>query len=413
MMTEVRIKMALKDKLVKLAGLKAVYDKIRGDIDDVNDDVDELRQKVKSRVISLNNHEVIGGGRNVIEAVGIPQYVDDVTQYSGWGITDSGWYEFCKITAPKGVTVSDETRTQGAEGTVIPIGGNHIDVAVRFDVAAESKRVDIHWGGDAEDETFVFRAVDLAVRNLDYRTTFYVYDIAEFATWSWKFAEDKTVDAAKFYFTKDGDTYTPVEAEAGAAIPAYYEQVISYALTSDQTFQDGKTYYTKDGDEYSAAEVVTGEAVTGDTYYEQSVSYAQTADATFQSEKTYFTKSTNVYLEAAVPPGNDVPAYYVHSKVSFAGMTRNITYVCNTVIDCPSEFILPEIEDDGHGAWFEIRFRHSGSFSSTLVPPDGVKIATEHTQAETAGINMVNLHYNNVGGVKLWRFMNTHSSIPA
>ena len=94
-------------------------------------------------------------------------------------------------------------------------------------------------------------------------------------------------------------------------------------------------------------------------------------------------------------------------------MTRNITYVCNTVIDCPSEFILPEIEDDGHGAWFEIRFRHSGSFSSTLVPPDGVKIATEHTQAETAGINMVNLHYNTVGGVKLWRFMNTHSSIPA
>ena len=70
------------------------------------------------------------------------------------------------------------------------------------------------------------------------------------------------------------------------------------------------------------------------------------------------------------------------------------------------------VEDDGHGAWYEIRLRHSGSFSSTLVVPEGVKVATEHTQAETAGMNMVDLHYMSIDGVKLWRFMNTHSSLP-
>ena len=73
----------------------------------------------------------------------------------------------------------------------------------------------------------------------------------------------------------------------------------------------------------------------------------------------------------------------------------------------------PETEDDTHGAWFEIRCRHAGAYSMTLVPPEGVKIATEHTQKETAGVNMINLHYTVVDGVKIWRFMNTHSGIPA
>lgn len=78
------------------------------------------------------------------------------------------------------------------------------------------------------------------------------------------------------------------------------------------------------------------------------------------------------------------------------------------------EFVLPEIEDDCHGAWYEIRCRHAGEYSMTLTPPgDDVKIATEHTQKETAGMNMINLHYTVVDGVKLWRFLNTHSSIPS
>ena len=94
-------------------------------------------------------------------------------------------------------------------------------------------------------------------------------------------------------------------------------------------------------------------------------------------------------------------------------MARNVTYQLDEIIDCPQEYILPEIEDDGHGAWYEIRLRHAGSYSSTLVVPEGVKIATEHTQAETAGMNMVDLHYMSIDGIKLWRFMNTHSSIPS
>ena len=43
-----------------------------------------------------------------------------------------------------------------------------MDVAVRFDVAAQAKAVTVNWG--THSETFVFKATDLAVRNLDYRT---------------------------------------------------------------------------------------------------------------------------------------------------------------------------------------------------------------------------------------------------
>ena len=414
--------------------------------------------KVRNRVLPLELSEFASG--NIVETVGIPMYVSDISDYSEYSITETGWYVFARVFAPEGVTVPESPEIEGAAGYIATQGDDHIDVAVKFEVASMSKKVIIDWG-ETED-TFIFSATDLAIRNLDYRTTFYVYDIAPFATWSWKFAEEKAVDAAKFYYVKDGNDYVPVEAEAGDAIPAYYEKVFVYNLTADETFQDGKTYYTENDGEYTAAEVVVGDAVTAETYYEQSEAYVQTqdevfqdgktyytfaaevytaaevttgesvpastyyeldsetgtyaltADETFQDGKTYYTKTVNVYSEATVTEGAAVPAYYVHSKVTFQGMTRNITYKLDEIIDCPSEFVLPAIEDDGHGAWFEIRLRHSGSFSSTLVPLDEeVKIATEHTQAETAGINMIDLHYNNVGGVKIWRFMNTHSSIPA
>ena len=95
------------------------------------------------------------------------------------------------------------------------------------------------------------------------------------------------------------------------------------------------------------------------------------------------------------------------------GLVRNVTYRLDEIVDCPMDFILPEIEDDCHGAWFEIRCRHAGTYSMTLVPPEDVKIATEHSQKETAGVNMINLHYTVVDGIKIWRFMNTHSGIPA
>ena len=95
-------------------------------------------------------------------------------------------------------------------------------------------------------------------------------------------------------------------------------------------------------------------------------------------------------------------------------MARNVTYQLDAPVDCATEIVLPAIEEDGTGAWFEFRFRHLGSYSSTLLPQDpDAKVATEHTQAETAGMTMVDLHYMSVGGVKIWRFMNTHATIPA
>ena len=275
-----------------------------------------------SRVSSLDNTSLVVAP--IVEVVGVPAYVSDVSQYEAYNLTETGWYAFARILARTGTTVSQAVTVDGVAGYVV--GADHIDLAVRFEVAAQSCPVTIHWGDF--DETIVFRATDLAVRNLDYRVTFYVYDIAPYATWS-------------------------------------------YALTTDTTFQTGKQYYTLGEDEeYHLAEVTAGAAVPADTYYK-------------------------------------------HTGVTFEGMTTNITYKCDTVIDCPVTFVLPEVEDDIHGCWIEVRLRLDAQYSTTLVPPEGVKVATEHTQPEKAGINMIDLHYSDVAGAKLWRFLNTQSTIPA
>ena len=447
--------------------------------------------RVQNRVFSLDNTVFAGG--TIVEAIGIPVYVDNVAAYTAFGITQTGWYVFGRIAARCGVRVTGETSITGAAGYIKTIGNDYVDVAVRFGVAAESQTVTVNWG--PYTDKVVFKATDLAVRNLDYRTTFYVYDAAPFAEWSYTPATDaafagttyyilqngvyvkapviayqpvtadtyythsyaltadETFTEGKTYYTKNGETYTPAEVTAGEAVTAntYYEDVYTlttdkefvgtayftkdgevfkpaaiiggdphyayyedhYELTEDETFADGKTYYTESGGVYSAATVTPGDPVTEDTYYEHS--YVLTEDTAFVEGKTYYTLSGTTYSEAVVTAGTDVPTlYYVHSKVRFDGMTRNVTYRLDTPVDCPSEFVLPEVSDDDHGCWYEIRLRHTGSFSSTLIPADpAAKVATEHTQAETAGINMIDLHYTNAGGVKIWRFMNTHSSIPA
>lgn len=275
------------------------------------------------RVTSLTETPLSGGA--IVEAVGIPIYVSDVSQYAAYGLTEAGWYTFARIAAPAGLTVGAATAVTGAVGYIAAAGGSYVDVAVRFGVTAMSQAVTVSWDGQ-RTETFVFRATDLAVRNLDYRTTFYVYDIQPYATWQ-------------------------------------------YALTTDTEFVADKNYYTEADGVYTLAEVTVGEAIPADTYYN-------------------------------------------HSKLHFEGMTRNVTYRLDEIVDCPSEIVLPEIENDTHGAWFEIQLRHAGSYSMTLLPPERVKIATEHTQAESKGMNMIDLHYLNIDGVKLWRFMNTHSTIP-
>lgn len=408
----------------------------------------------RARVIPLLDTEITK--YTTFEIIGIPPYVSDVTEYADYGLTEAGWYLFVRIKAKDGVTVGSDCTIEGASG-IVTTGADHVDVAVLFGVAAMSQKVVVHWDGSNED-TFIFKATDLAVRNLDYRTTFYVYDLAPFATWEFALTSDTVFDATKHYYVKDGNTYTAAEVQteayvltadatfaetktyytkdgdeytaatvtAGEAVPAdtyyekttvpvpaYYKLVDGYVLTSDETFQDGVTYYTLVDGEYVEAEVTVGEAVPANTYYVAGQVYVQAEDGTFQQGVTYYTKVEGEYVEAPVMTGYVCPAYYNHSKVIFEGMTRNVTYVLNEEIDCPSEFILPEIEDETHGCWYECRFHHSGSFSSTLVPPEGVKVATEHTQAETAGVNMVDLHYTAVDGVKIWRFMNTHSSIPA
>lgn len=280
--------------------------------------------ELKRRVSSLTALELSPG--SVIEAVGIPAYIkaEALSDYSDYGLTAEGWYVFARIAAPDGVTVTAETTVEGAAGAIITAGADYVDVAVLFGVTAESQKVTVTWGDTSEG--FVFKADDLAVRNLDYRTTFYIYDVARYATWS-------------------------------------------YALTTDATFVADKNYYTKDGDEYTLAEVTAGEAVPADTYYN-------------------------------------------HSKLHFEGMVANVTYRFDTIVDCPIEIVLPVVAEDGHGAWFEIQMRYSGSYSCTLLPPEGVKIGTAQTQAQTAGINTIDLQYTDAGDVKMWTLLNTHSNIP-
>ena len=445
---------------------------------------------LSDRVSSLDTTPLAGA--TVIETVGIPVYVSDVSEYAAYNLTEAGWYIFARIAAETGTTVTEETTVTGAAGAILTVGAAFVDVAVRFGVAAVSQTVTVDWG--TVEETFVFKATDLAVRNLDYRTTFYVYDAAPYVTWEYKpntdaafvgteyyvlnsgsyvraavkafdpvpadtyythayvLTEDETFQEGKTYYTKEGTVYTEAEVTAGESVTAntYYEDQYTlttdrefvgtkyyleangahaqaavkagescyvyyedlYTLTEDETFQTGKTYYTLEDNVYTQAEVTPGDPVTPDTYYEHS--YVQTQDEVFIEDKAYYTYNGTAYSAATVTAGEPVPdVYLVHAKVTFQGLVRNVTYKLDEVIDCGQEYILPEIEDETHGCWFELRLRHSGSFSSTLVPPEGVKIATEHTQAETAGINMVDLHYTDVAGVKVWRFLNTHSSIPA
>ena len=362
-----------------------------------------------AKVTSLTDTELAVG--TIVESVGIPKYVEDISEYAQYGITEPGWYAIARITAPAGTKVTAATRVEGANGYVATPGQDHVDVAVKFEVAAASRTVIVDWGESTN--SFVFKATDLAVRNLDYRVTFYVYDAEPYATWEYGIASG-TFQENKTYFTKQGDEYTKALVTIGDPIPAYYVQTLVWQLTSDTTFVEGTDYYTKYGDVYTKATVVAGDPVPANTYYVHAISYVQTTDETFVGGIRYFTKEGNEYVEAVVQIGEKIPAYYVHTKIIFAGMINNITYRFNTIIDCPVEFVLPEIDDECHGCWFEIRLRHAGEYSTTLVAPSSdIKIATEHTQKEKAGMNMINLHYSAVGGAKVWRFMNTHSTFTA
>ena len=363
-----------------------------------------------SRVTSLSETKLAAS--NVIEVAGLAAYYEDVTEYAAYGLDAPGWYVFARIKAPAGVTVTADTTVDGTAGYIATAGEDHIDVAVRFEVAAVSVLVTINWG--ETEEVFVFKDTDLAIRNLDYRVTFYVYDADEFATWHYQLATGTFAAGTNYYVKQDG-VYTPAEVTAGEAIPAgYYVQAPAYELTADANFVDGTVYYIKQGDEYVRANVTLGDPVAADTYYVQTTVYVRTEDEVFADGTTYYTLEENVYTPAEVTAGEAIPNYYVHDKLTFEGMVRNVTYNFNEVVDCPVEFILPEVTDEEHGFWFEIRCLFAGQYSMTLVPPSpDIKIATEHTQQEQKGINMINLLYTAVAGTKVWRFMNTRSTVPA
>ena len=539
----------------------------------------------ETRVTTLDG--TVLASANVVKAVGIPVYVKEamLSNYAEYGLTETGWYVFARITAKPSVDASAAT-VDGAAGFIT--ASNHVDVAVRYEVASLSKAIRITWGD--ETETFVFEADDLAIRNLDDRVTFYVYDVAEYTRWEYKRSEDAAFVGTEYY-TEENGIYTRAAVKAFEAIPADTYYTHSYIRSEDEVFLEGITYYTLTAGVYTPAEVVPGEPLApaegepevvyyvdnwtlttdtefvgnryfekiGDNYeqiavkagepcsfYTKHIEYPLTTDTAFVGTQywakddesdlgyaraavlageeipagEYFTHSytkltaagkfaegvryyklvgteyelqevtvgasyaKNVYYidtwteatgtfvgtaywtetdgewsQAAVIAGESIPeeeyhlrvitwpqatgemfetgvvyythingayeevpdvaespipVYYAHSKVIFEGMVRNVTYRCNTIIDCPMEFILPEIEDETHGCWFEIRCQHAGEYSMTLTPPSpDIKIATEHTQKEKEGINMINLHYTVINGTKVWRFLNTHSTIPA
>lgn len=276
------------------------------------------------RVSSLDNTPL--AGRTIVGAVGIPVYLAQADlsseDYAAFSLSEPGWYVFARIAARADTVVGSETTVTGAAGYIADVGADHVDVAVKFGVTAPAQTVSISWGDYEED--FVFTANDLAIRNLDYRTTFYIYDIAPYATWE-------------------------------------------YALTTDTEFVADKKYFTKDGDTYTEAAVTAGDTVPANTYYN-------------------------------------------HSLLHFEGMTPNVTYRLNDMVDCPIEIVLPEIPEDGHGAWFEIQMRYNGSYSCTLLQPFDVWIGTAQTQAQTAGMNTIDLQYTDVNDVKVWTLLNTHSN---
>lgn len=184
---------------------------------------DRVETKVEGgRVLPISNSVDIA---QVYETAGCPEYVgnDDLSKYSSFGLTESGWYLFARINSRYGQSVSNGFSVVGASGVITPpIGSNYVDIAVRFGVIAESQKVIINWGETSE--TFVFKATDLAIRNLDYRVTFYLYNIDDYCDWEYELTSDEKFVANKGYYKLQNGEYIKQEVNADEEIPAdvYY-----------------------------------------------------------------------------------------------------------------------------------------------------------------------------------------------
>ena len=252
-----------------------------------------------ARVISLTGTQLASG--SVIEAVGIPTYVSDVTQYAPYGITETGWYIFARVLTKSGEAIEAGVTVDGADGAIITAGNDHVDIAVRFEVASMSKAVTINWG--TYTETYIFKATDLAVRNLDYRTTYYVYDLAPYATWVYRRSADLVFSGTKYYVMDNGE-YVQAAVKARTPIPADTYYTHSYVMTEDTVFVDGTNYYTKEGTVYTQAEVVAGEEIPASTYYVDQWTLA----SGYFAGKAYYVDNNGTYEQIAVKAG-EVCAY--------------------------------------------------------------------------------------------------------
>lgn len=422
---------------------------VRSGLGTLGHSVQGISKLPSKRVESLTEGKSLSEG-NVVEAIGIPIYVADVSEITDFTLTKTGWYVFARIRPEDGTEVGSGTTVTGAEDFHCVQEENCVDAAIHFEVAAASKIVAVDWG--TYEETFVFKATDLAVRNLDYRTTFYIYDLAPFCSWQhalttdtafvagkkyytetdgeytlaeveadrYALTEDATFSASKTYYTYDGDAYAAAAVTADEAVPenTYYEKFSvpvpayykdGYVPAADTTFQDGTTYYTEEDGVFTEAAVTTGEAVTADTYY---VAGKVRATGVFEAGTTYYTKDADVYTEATVTAGDAIPAYYNHSKLHIEGMARNVVYQFGEIVDCPIEVVMPEIANDGYGAWFEIMVRLDNSYSlSVVTPSEDVRLATNNFTTPSVGICDMMFQYTTAGGVKLWRASNTKSNL--
>ncbi len=259
-----------------------------------------------ARVISLTETQLASG--SVIEAVGVPAYVGDVTQYAAYGITETGWYIFARVLTKDGEAIEAGVTVDGADGAIITAGEDHVDIAVRFEVASMSKAVTINWG--TYTETYIFKATDLAVRNLDYRTTYYVYDLAPYATWVYRRSADLTFSGTKYYVLENGE-YVQAAVKARTPIPADTYYTHAYIMTEDTVFVDGTNYYTKEGTVYTPAEVEAGEEIPASTYYVDQWTLA----SGYFAGKAYYRVTGDTYEQIAVKAGE--AASYVTKLITY------------------------------------------------------------------------------------------------
>lgn len=201
---------------VSLSNLDAIGERR---FNELNENLSKLKI---GRVTTLCGTELSDGV--AFDTVGSPEYIDTakMEQYAQYGVTEPGWYIFARIHARNNIVTSDFSITGTAGYIAPPIGADCVDVAIRFGVTAESQLVTVNWG--QHTESFVFKSTDLAARNLDYRVTFYLYDIKDYCEWEYVLAtDDKFVKGKSYYKLVDGE-YVAQDVTVDEDIPAnaYY-----------------------------------------------------------------------------------------------------------------------------------------------------------------------------------------------